>query len=61
VINGDGNQRAQHELSNEFGCGLHAFFVFFEDFDVIIDAADYAHPNGAHDHQNHIDVAEFCQ
>ena len=61
MVNCYSDNGTQHQLSNEFGGGLHAFFVLLEYLDVVVDPANHAHPNGAYDHHNDVDGIESRQ
>ena len=50
---------AEHDLSEYFEASRHTFLVFAEDFDVVVNEADEAQPQGGDEHGYDVDVVEF--
>ena len=58
---GEAHDEAQHHLARQFAFFRHAFLAVLEHLDVVVGKAQSAAPEGAHQQQLDIDVAEVAE
>ena len=59
-VEGAAHDNSKANLADHLKDAAQSFLVFFEDLDVIVKESDGAHPKRGDEHEDDINVVQFC-